>query len=166
YLEAVEGPLWNAVRGNGLAYGVYFSREVDGGYVQFKVYRSPDASKAIAASRATVARLASGEAPLDRHLVESAVSGVVFGVADEQATMEAAAQQNYVVGVVRGLGGRDWYRDILARVREVTEDEIRAVMRDILLPVFEPGKSNVVVTCAPTMEEASLFYFRFFLITF
>ncbi|KAL2179182.1 Metalloenzyme, LuxS/M16 peptidase-like protein [Thermothelomyces heterothallicus CBS 202.75] len=152
YLEAVEGPLWNAVRGNGLAYGVSFSREIDGGYVQFKVYRSPDASKAIAASRATVARLASGEVPLDRHLVEAAVSGVVFGVADEQATMEAAAQQNYVVGVVRGLE-RDWYRDILARVREVTEDEIRAVMRDVLLPVFEPGKSNVVVTCAPVMEE-------------
>ncbi|KAL2197351.1 Metalloenzyme, LuxS/M16 peptidase-like protein [Corynascus similis CBS 632.67] len=152
YLEAVEGPLWNAVRGNGLAYGVSFSREIDGGYVQFRVYRSPDASKAMAASRATVARLASGEVPLDRHLVEGAVSGVVLGVADEQATMEAAAQQNYVVSVVRGLD-REWYRDILARVRHVTDDEIRAVMHDVLLPVFEPGKSNVVVTCAPIMEE-------------
>jgi Zn-dependent M16 (insulinase) family peptidase len=154
YLEAVEGPLWNAVRGNGLAYGVSFSREVDGGYIQFKVYRSPDASKAIEASRATVARLASGEVPLDRHLVEVAVSGVVFAAADEQATMSAAAQQNYVVGVVRGLE-QGWNRKILARVREVTEDEIRAVMREVILPVFEPGKSNVVVTCAPIMEEVS-----------
>ncbi|KAK4156343.1 Presequence protease 1, chloroplastic/mitochondrial [Chaetomidium leptoderma] len=152
YLEAVEGPLWNAVRGNGLAYGVSFSREVDGGYIQFRVYRSPDASKAIEASRATVARLASGEEPLDRHLVEGAVSGVVFGVADEQATMAAAAQQNYVIGVVRGLEP-GWNREILARVREVTEDEIRAVMRDVIMPVFEAGKSNVVVTCAPIMEE-------------
>jgi Zn-dependent M16 (insulinase) family peptidase len=154
YLEAVEGPLWNAVRGNGLAYGVSFSREVDGGYIQFKVYRSPDASKAIEASRATVERLASGEVPLDRHLVEVAVSGVVFAAADEQATMSAAAQQNYVVGVVRGLE-QGWNRKILARVREVTEEEIRAVMREVILPVFEPGKSNVVVTCAPIMEEVS-----------
>jgi Zn-dependent M16 (insulinase) family peptidase len=152
YLEAVEGPLWTAVRGNGLAYGVGFSRDVDAGYIQFKVYRSPDASKAIEASRATVSKLASGEAPLDRHLVEGAVSGIVFGAADEQATMAAAAQQNYVTGVVRGLE-QGWNRNILARVREVTEDEIRAVMREVIMPVFEPGKSNVVVTCAPIMEE-------------
>lgn len=157
YLEAVEGPLWNAVRGNGLAYGVSFSREVDGGYIQFKVYRSPDASKAIEASRATVARLASGETPLDRHLVEGAVSGVVFAAAEEQATMAAAAQQNYVVGVVRGLEP-GWNRKILARVREVGEEEIRAVMREVILPVFEPGRSNVVVTCAPIMEEVSFFF--------
>jgi Zn-dependent M16 (insulinase) family peptidase len=157
YLEAVEGPLWQAVRGNGLAYGVSFSREVDGGYIQFQVYRSPDASKAIEASRATVARLASGEDPLDRHLVEGAVSGIVFGAADEQATMAAAAQQNYVVGVVRGLE-QGWNRKILARVREVTGDEIRAVMREVIMPVFEPGTSNVVVTCAPIMEEVSFFF--------
>ncbi|KAK4137936.1 hypothetical protein BT67DRAFT_372256 [Trichocladium antarcticum] len=152
YLEAVEGPLWNAVRGNGLAYGVSFSREVDGGFIQFKVYRSPDATKAIEASGATVAKLASGEEPLDRHLVQGAVSGVVFGAADEQSTKAAAAQQNYVVGVVRGLE-QGWNRKILARVREVTDEEIRAVMREVILPVFEPGKSNVVVTCAPIMEE-------------
>ncbi|KAL2133113.1 hypothetical protein VTI74DRAFT_2915 [Chaetomium olivicolor] len=152
YLEAVEGPLWNAVRGNGLAYGASFSREVDGGYIQFKVYRSPDASKAIEASRATVAKIASGETPLDRHLVEGAVSGVVFAVADEQATMAAAAQQNYVVSVVRGLE-QGWNKKILERVREVSEEQIRAVMREVIMPVFEPGRSNVVVTCAPIMEE-------------
>ncbi|KAK3328009.1 Metalloenzyme, LuxS/M16 peptidase-like protein [Cercophora scortea] len=152
YLEAVEGPLWNAVRGNGLAYGVTFTREVDGGYIQFRVNRSPDASKAIEASRATVAKIASGEEPLDRHLVEGAVSGIVLAAADEQSTMAAAAQQNFVNGVIRGLEP-EWNKKILARVREVTDDEIRAVIREVVLPVFEPGKSNVVVTCAPIMEE-------------
>ncbi|KAM7195297.1 Presequence protease 1, chloroplastic/mitochondrial [Rhypophila sp. PSN 637] len=152
YLEAVEGPLWNAVRGNGLAYGVSFSRDIDGGYIQFRVYRSPDASKAIEVSRATVAKLASGEEPLDKHLVEGSVSGIVLAVADEQATMSFAAQQNFVIGVIRGLES-DWSRKILERVRHVTHDEIRAAMTEIVLPVFEPGKSNVVVTCAPIMEE-------------
>ncbi|KAH8887338.1 hypothetical protein GQ53DRAFT_656304 [Thozetella sp. PMI_491] len=152
YLETVEGPLWNAVRGNGLAYGVSFSREVDGGYIQYRVYRSPDASKAIDASRATVAKIASGEVPLDRHLIEGAISGIVMAVADEQATMATAAQQNFVVGVIRGLDA-GWNRHILERVRDVTEDQIRAALTDVVLPVFEPGKSNVVVTCAPIMQE-------------
>ena len=39
---------------------------------------------------------------------------------------------------------------------EVTDDEIRGVMREIIMPVFEPGKSNVIVTCAPIMEEVSI----------
>jgi len=152
YLETIEGPLWNAVRGNGLAYGVSFTRDVESGFIQFRVYRSPDASKAIEASKAKIDKIASGEEPLDRHLVEGAVSGIVLGVADEQATMSAAAQQNYLISVVRGLDP-DWSRKLLAEVRKVTEGDIRRVMRELILPVFEPGKSNVVVTCATIMEQ-------------
>ncbi|KAK4448201.1 Presequence protease 1, chloroplastic/mitochondrial [Podospora aff. communis PSN243] len=152
YLEAVEGPLWTAVRGNGLAYGVGFNREVSGGYIQFRVFRSPDASKAIEAARTKVAKIASGVEPLDRHLVEGAMSGIVLSVADDQATMAAAAQQNFVTGVVRGLEP-GWNRQLITRVRNVTADEIRKVMTEVILPVFAPGKSNVVVTCAPIMEE-------------
>ncbi|KAL1840370.1 hypothetical protein VTJ49DRAFT_543 [Mycothermus thermophilus] len=156
YLEAVEGPLWNAVRGNGLAYGVSFSREVDGGAVQFRVHSSPDASKAIEASRATVEGIVkdweAGKKKLDRHLVEVAVSGVVLAAANEQSTLAAAAQLNYVQGVVRGLEV-GWNKKILERVREVTDEEIIGVMREVVLPVFEPGRSNVVVTCAPIMQE-------------
>ena len=33
YLEAVEGPLWNAVRGAGYAYGSYFNRDIDSGVI-------------------------------------------------------------------------------------------------------------------------------------
>jgi Zn-dependent M16 (insulinase) family peptidase len=157
YLEAVEGPLWNAVRGNGLAYGVSFSREIDNGLLQFRVYRSPDASKAIDASRAAVSKIAAGDVPLDRHLVEGAVSGVVMAFADEQSTMAAAAQQNFVLGVVRGLDPEGWNRDVLARIREVSDDQIREVMREVLLPVFEPGRSNVVVTCPVISKEVSSF---------
>lgn len=152
YLEAVEGPLWNAVRGNGLAYGTHFARELDWGTLQYRVYRSPDASKAIDASRETVEKIATGKVPLDRHLVQGAVSGIVSGFADEQATMADAAQQNYILSVVRGLG-LDWTKKIMAQVRGVTDEEIRSVMRELILPVFQPGKSNVVVTCAPIMQE-------------
>ena len=155
YLETTEGPLWNAVRGNGLAYGVHFGRESDSGYIQFFVYRSPDASKAIEASRNTVAKIASGEEPLDKHLVEGAISGLVLAVADEQATMTAAAQQNFVSNVIRGQEP-GWNKKLLARIRDVTGDQIREALREIVLPVFEPGKSNVVVTCAPIMEEVRL----------
>ncbi|KAH8842611.1 hypothetical protein MCOR27_009327 [Pyricularia oryzae] len=153
YLEAVEGPLWNAVRGNGLAYGVSFSRELDCGLLHYKVYRSPDASKAIEASRAAVEAIATGKAPLEKNLIEGAVSGIVMGFADEQSTMAAAAQQNYMIGVIRGLDP-EWSRQMMAAVRHVTHEEIRSVINDVIMPVFKPGSSNVVVTCAPLSQES------------
>lgn len=152
YLEAVEGPLWNAVRGNGLAYGTHFSRDLDWGFLQYRVYRSPDASKAFDISRETVEKIATGQVPLDKHLVEGAVSTIVSSFADEQATMADAAQQNYILGVIRGLEP-DWTKKIMAQVRNVTNDDIKKVMMELILPVFQPGKSNIVVTCAPIMQE-------------
>jgi hypothetical protein len=72
--------------------------------------------------------------------------------ADEQSTMPSAAQQNFVQGVVRGLP-KDWGKEVLRRVRAVTEDEIKTALLETVLPCFEPGKSNIVVTAAKIMQE-------------
>ncbi|KAK0383782.1 hypothetical protein NLU13_9693 [Sarocladium strictum] len=152
YLEAPEGPLWNAVRGAGYAYGTHFARDVDSGVISYRVYRSPDASKAIGASYEVIRKIAEGEVALDKHLLEGAVSQIVVMFADEQATMPGAAQQNYVLGVVRGLS-RGWSKELMKRVRNVTQEEMKSVMREFILPVFQPGKSNIVITCAKLMQE-------------
>lgn len=70
YLDAVEGPLWSAVRGTGLAYGTGFSRDLDGGFMQFRVYRSPDAYKAFAASKAIVESFIQGKTGFEDHALE------------------------------------------------------------------------------------------------
>ncbi|KAI1446983.1 Metalloenzyme, LuxS/M16 peptidase-like protein [Annulohypoxylon stygium] len=152
YLETVEGTLWNAVRGNGLAYGAYFAKELDGGYLHFKVYRSPLASKAITAARDAIATLVDGSVAFEKPMIEGAISQLVMALADEQATMATAAMQNYINGVVRGLEP-DYNTKMLAKVRTVTVDDIKHAMKTFLLPLFEPGKSNVVVCCAHAMTE-------------
>ncbi|UPK93211.1 hypothetical protein LCI18_004146 [Fusarium solani-melongenae] len=152
YLEAPEGPLWNAVRGAGYAYGSYFSRDVNSGLISYFVYRSPDAYKAISASLEAIRKIAEGEVEIDHHLLEGTISQIVVMFADEQSTMPSAAQQNFVQGVVRGLP-KDWDKEVLRRVRAVTVDEIKAAMRETILPCFEPGKSNIVVTAAKIMQE-------------
>ncbi|KAI1458461.1 Metalloenzyme, LuxS/M16 peptidase-like protein [Annulohypoxylon moriforme] len=152
YLETVEGTLWNAIRGNGLAYGAYFAKELDGGYLHFKVYRSPLASKAITAARDAIAALVNGSVAFEKPMIEGAISQLVMGLADEQATMATAAVQNYINGVVRGLEP-DYNTKMLAKVRTVTVEDIKHAMKTFLLPLFEPGKSNVVVCCAHAMTE-------------
>ncbi|CCF37671.1 peptidase M16 inactive domain-containing protein [Colletotrichum higginsianum] len=152
YLETTEGPLWNSVRGQGLAYGSYFGRELDTGTIQYKVYRSPDVSKAFAASRETIRKIAEGEAEIDRHLKEGAISQVVVQFADEQSTMASAAAQNFMLGVVRSLP-LDWHKKIMRDVRDVTNQQIKTVLKELIMPLFEPGKNNIVVTCAPILQE-------------
>lgn len=152
YLETVEGTLWNAVRGNGLAYGAYFAKELDGGYLHFKVYRSPLASKAIVAARDAITALANGTVEFEKPMIEGAVSQLVMVLADEQATLATAAVQNYISTVVRGLDP-DYNVQMLAKVRTVTVEDIKQAMKTWLLPLFEPGKSNVVVCCAQAMVE-------------
>ncbi|KAL7625178.1 hypothetical protein AAE478_004393 [Parahypoxylon ruwenzoriense] len=152
YLETVEGTLWNAVRGNGLAYGVYFAKELDGGYLHFKVYRSPLASKAIVAARDAITALVNGTVAFEKPMIEGAISQLVMALADEQASMAAAALQDYICGVVRGLEP-DYNIKMLAKVRTVTVEDIKQAMKTWLLPIFEPGKSNVVVCCSHAMVE-------------
>ncbi len=69
--------------------------------------------------------------------------------------MSTAGQFHFINSVVKGVDD-DYNTRILKAVRNVTVDEIKKVMKEVLLPTFTPGVSNVVVTCAPIMEEVSL----------
>jgi len=152
FLDQVEGPIWTAVRGTGLAYGASFRHDPDGGFVQFSVYRSPDAYRAFTAAKGVLDSYINGSAKFEQYALEGAVSQIVTGLADEQSTMAAAGQFHFVDSVVKGVAD-DYNEKLLKQVRAVTVDEIKSVMSNVLLPLFVPGKANVVVTCAPIMVE-------------
>lgn len=155
FLEAVEGPLWTAVRGTGLAYGTSFRRDPDRGFVQFSVYRSPDAYRAFDAAKTVLETFISGTREIEEYELEGAISGIIVAFADEQTTMAEAAQFQFVNSVIRGVGP-EYNTMMLKLVREVGREQIKSVMKDVLHQVFTPGKSNIVVTCAPIMEEVGV----------
>ena len=66
--------------------------------------------------------------------------------------MTSAAQGSFIRQVVRGLP-HDWNDTLLKQVREVKVEDIKAVMREVLLPVFNAETANLFVACAPIMEE-------------
>ena len=154
YLNAVEGPLWTGIRGTGLAYGANFGKHVNSGHVSFDVYRSPDVFKAFAAGKTVVQDLVSGKTEVDTLAMEGAVSSIVLGMANGQPSMGTAAQDSFVKQVMRGLP-KDFNEQILKNVREVDIAKMKAAMKDILLPTFEATTANVIVTCAPNLEEVS-----------
>lgn len=154
YMDAVEGPFWTAVRGTGLAYTASFSRYVNlaRGIIVYRVGRSPDAYKALKASKEQVEGYASGRLELNKFALEGAVSELVLDMADEQPSMAAAAEHSYSNQVIRGIS-RDYSHEMLVKVQGVTPEQIRAVLRKYFLPVFEPESSNMVVTCANIMKD-------------
>lgn len=152
YMDAVEGPLWIAVRGTGLAYGTRFTRQTDTGLLFYSIDRSPDAYKAFEASKEQVEGYASGKLEFNRFGLEGAISEIVLNMAREQPTMSAAATMSFANQVIRGIS-RDWSTQMLAKVREVTPAQVRAAMTRYMVPAFDPKAANMVVTCATIMQE-------------
>ncbi|KAF2769875.1 hypothetical protein EJ03DRAFT_327018 [Teratosphaeria nubilosa] len=152
YMDAVEGPLWRAVRGTGLAYGTGWSHSIETGLLSFKVFRSPDAHKAWAASKEQVEGLASGKIAFEKLMLEGAISEIVLNMASEQPNMAAAAEMSFINQVIRGID-KDHNHQILVKVRHVTEEQVKKVMVKYMIPAFKPESSNLVVTCSQLMAE-------------
>lgn len=151
YLDAVEGPIWTAVRGTGLAYGAGFTRDIDLGMLKYKIYRSPNAHKAYIQSKRTVQALADGTTPLDDFAMEGAVSSVVVSFVDEQPTMAAAATIGFVNQIVRGID-KSWAAEFMKKVRNVSKEDVRSVLQDLVMPVFDTKSADLIVTCASIMQ--------------
>lgn len=152
YMDAVEGPLWVAVRGSGLAYGMSWSKALDVGKLSYGISRSPDAFKAYLASREQVENYASGKFELDKFALEGAVSEIVLNMANEQPTMASAAALSYSNQVLRGIA-KDWNHQILPKIREVTPQQVRDVMGKYMVPALRPDTANLMVTCSTLMGE-------------
>ncbi|KAJ5610458.1 hypothetical protein N7510_007177 [Penicillium lagena] len=153
YMNAVEGPLWVAVRGTGLAYGTNFAYNIDTGFVNFDVYRSPNAYKAFESSKELVESHLSGATSFDPLMLEGAISSIVVSFANEQTTAASAAQGSFIRQVVRNLPA-DYKERMLKKVRDISVEEVKGALRDLLLPLFAPDTANVVVTCGTVLEES------------
>ena len=151
-LNAVEGPLWTAVRGTGLAYGCNLRQHRDVGQISLEIYRSPDAYKAYIAAKNVIEEIATGKVPINSLDLEGAISKFVLDLANGEATLASAAQASFLRQVVRGQD-KDFPKKMLEKVRAVGVEEVKEKMREIILPLFDPAKSMLVVTCAPIMRE-------------
>ncbi|KAK2850733.1 hypothetical protein FQN49_005370 [Arthroderma sp. PD_2] len=159
YMNSVEGPLWVAVRGTGLAYGASFRSDVDSGLAYFMIYRSPNAYKAFEAAKQIVEDHLSGATKIDPLMaLEGAISSIVSYFASEQQTYYEAAHDNFVREVIRGVPS-DYNETMLKKIRAVDMEQVKEVLRDIILPLFTPGKADLFVTCAPALEESICYGF-------
>jgi Zn-dependent M16 (insulinase) family peptidase len=155
YMNAVEGPLWVAVRGTGLAYGTSMGYDIESGHIHLDVYRSPDAYKALEASRKIVHDHMTGTVEFDPLMLEGAISSIVVAFANEQQTLASAASASFIQAVMRGLPN-DYMETLLKKVREIKVEEIKDVLKLVIYDMFTPGKADVIVTCSPGLKEVRI----------
>lgn len=152
YLDAADGPLWIAVRGSGLAYGTNFIYSQQTGLLKLSIYRSPDAYKAFEAARAVVSSFAQGDLPIDSFTLEGAVSNLVLSFANEQTTIVSAGLLGFINPVILGIP-RDYGKQLLRDVRNVTAYDVVLAMKELVMPIFQYNTTNMIITCAPSMTE-------------
>jgi len=101
-MNTVQGPFWAAVRGPGLAFGVYFSHDIAVGKISLRITRSPDTLKAYAAAKQQVEDYSNGKLSLDQCAIQGSLSKIIFDLGKEQPTVSAAPEPSYVNEVMCG----------------------------------------------------------------
>jgi len=153
YLQIVEGHLWTSIRGSGLAYGSHFSRNTDSGHLTFTIYRAPDAYKAFAAAKEIIMGYVNGTILFDKHLLEGALSSIVVMFTDKESDMASAAVQSFINQVIHSIG-KDWNTALLKKVQAVTEEDLRRVLKDVVMGCFEEHRCvSVCVAAEPKTED-------------
>ncbi|KAK9484331.1 Metalloenzyme, LuxS/M16 peptidase-like protein [Lipomyces starkeyi] len=148
YLEAVEGPFWRGIRGNGLAYGAGVVRSIEGGNTGFRVYRAADAPIAIQKAKEIVESYASGAADFEPLLIDGAISIIVSAIAEADNNYYAAASRKFLQEVLKELG-ENANQKFLTSVRKVTADDMRHALKEFLLPIFNVKRGHVFIACNP-----------------
>lgn len=154
YLDAVEGPLWQSIRGTGLAYGTNFSRDPETGLLKFRIYKSPNAFSAFNRAKTVIEEYENGTRKFEKLALEGAISSIVREFVDERANILDAARSSFADLVTRGVG-KDWQEWALREVRKVTEADVQKILKEVVSNVFVPDKSDFVVTCGGIMAEVS-----------
>lgn len=161
YLDAVEGPMWQSIRGTGLAYGTSFIRDAETGLLKFRIFKSPNAFSAYNKAKAVIKEYGDGTRAFEKLALEGAISSIVRDFVDERATIVDAARSSFIDLVTRGVG-KEWQDWALREVRKVTAEDVKKVLNEVVANVFLPDRADLVVTCGSIMKEVSRCpYFHF-----
>lgn len=152
HLNAVEGPIWKAIRGSGLAYFARFERDTQVGLLKFYIYKSPDMYAAYIAARTIVKEYVDGTRKFDKIALEGAMSSIVREFVDEKATLFDAARSSFVDHEIKRVG-KGWMEWMLRQVKKVKEEDIRRVFSEVISNLFVPKCANLVITCGGIMAE-------------
>ncbi|KAG0140396.1 hypothetical protein CROQUDRAFT_665240 [Cronartium quercuum f. sp. fusiforme G11] len=152
-LNAMEGYLWKAIRGTGLAYGASIRANPESGHVFLSIYRSPDSWKAFTEAGRVLKDLISKKLKFDELTLESAKSSLAYTTAAKESTVSDAAYASFTNLALKGVE-KDASRQLLNKTKDITIDQVLKSIETHLLPIFESSTSAVAVASSVTKADS------------
>lgn len=153
FLQTVEGPMWRAVRGAGLAYGANIHQSVEEGLIKLQIYRGTNSGEAIKVCKKLVEDFVSGETPIEEHLLEGVKNSIVHTATSGAENASMVAASNYLNSNLKGRE-RGHLKRYLGLVRDVQIEDVEKCFKKYFLALFEPTSSMVFVACHTSMTDA------------
>lgn len=159
YLQCVEGPFWNGIRGAGLAYGANMVKHAEINSWAFSIYRGSDLIKCYEAAKSIVENYANGVEVIDHQMIEASISSIINSVASIQNGYFATGVSNFVDKFILERGA-DFSKEYLKRLEQVTPEDLKRVLKNYLINLFDSGKSAVFISCHPSKLDKIQEYFE------
>lgn len=85
-------------------------------------------------------------------MLEGALSSIVVRFADSEADMATAGTQSFINQVIRGVG-KEWNSILLQKVQAVTEEDLKRVLKDVVMGCFEKDRCVTICVAADGKVE-------------
>ncbi|XP_063241639.1 uncharacterized protein C05D11.1-like [Bacillus rossius redtenbacheri] len=154
YLTQLEGPMWRQIRGMGLSYGYSIVPKPNEGLLYMTFYRATNCVQAFKeASKLVNGQLVAG-AKWELTLFESARSSLIFEIIEREKSVGDLVTQSllsYFKGVDQGYNRR-----LVQLIANTAIEDLEAVGRDHVTPLFTPEKTRTTIVCHPSkLDEIS-----------
>lgn len=152
FMNSLDGPFMQALRAEGLVYGIYTSSDCLTGQVFCEIYQSTNGSKAFIAAKRQIEGLVDGSIVISKHDLENSIATEVKDLVEKSQKYAHAASRN-VLDQVTLERGKGWGTKMMAKIQMVTTDQMREVINRYYLNLFNPTKVNGYITCSGNMKE-------------
>ncbi|CAG0915932.1 unnamed protein product [Notodromas monacha] len=147
YFKQLEGPIWKAVRGKGLAYSYNFNLGVDEGLMHLSLGMASNILDAYAETEKIFRSHLDGKEKWNNLLFESAKSSLIYDLVERESSISSVVTQSLLAAFQSRAV--DFFRNFLTDVNEVKLESMIAAGKSHMLALFDPEKSRCAIVCNP-----------------
>jgi len=129
YLNSMEGPLWNRIRGEGFSYHYSIDLRIERGIISFELSEATQLFDAYKCMMDIVEDIT--QRGFDHDLFMSAKSSSICGLISEEETVEDAANESFI-----NYLSKTTTKESIESILAVTEEAMKIVHQKYLVPHF------------------------------
>ena len=149
YMDSMDCPLWEKIRGQGFAYSVQLANSPVSGILSFNLGQATNVTKAYLAAKRVICDI-SHESDFDDTMIEKAKGNLISGFIGTYETPYSSVGTNIWL-IHKGLP-MNYYKNLLLQIERIGAAELLDVCERYFKKLFT-GSSTIIVCCTPTKKD-------------